>query len=135
MKSKTSLLAAALGAVAIVASFFMASTPDAADADTRGVRFWVTEYRMRLDMEVPIREDGTRPIEFQIRGRASLHGSDKVDFSWTVGDARPYLDVINACSSGRLHGTVVEMQKFGTSERGIDGSGELRSLNCRNILK
>jgi len=120
-------------AVIVLASLTLATLllPAPAEAGRLQVKFFVTEYRLKLGDP----HDGTEalPMTLEFRGKASLHGGDKVDFRWMVEDATPYLPLLSSCGTGRLHGAAA-LANEGT-DRLIEGRGPLAELSCRMILK
>jgi len=118
--------------VLCLSTMTIVSAPSEADARNWQVKFFVTEYRLK--MVVP--EDPREPVPamtLELRGKGSVHGGDKVEFRWVVPDATPYLPLLNACGPARLNGAVA---LGGSSEdRLIEGTGPLSELTCRMILK
>ena len=115
-------------------------TPTAADAArASSVKFWASEFKVSQEMpkDVPEGEIAIPKITLEIRGRASAYGGDKVDFEFSVPDARMWLDLLQICSgsSARLSGTIAGDSRIQEDDRKIVGEGKLEELNCRQILK
>jgi len=108
------------------------STPSKAEASNWLVKFFVTEYRLKMVMP---EEKGAAqlPMSLELRGKGSVHGGDKVEFKWSVPDSRPYLPLLSACGPGRLNGAVAIGGQ--AQDRLIEGTGPLAELSCRMILK
>lgn len=113
----------------VLAALFVLPLLSPAPADAAGalVKFFVTDYRLKMGGE-----SGSK-IELTLRGRASVYGSDKIEFEWKIPDATPYLPMLSACSVGTLNGSVSVDDDEGESK--IEGSGPLTELSCRVILK
>jgi hypothetical protein len=106
------------------------AAPTSADAAGSAlVKFFVTEFRLKSTPEMGAK------IELELRGRASIYGSDKVEFKWKVPDAAPYLEVLKACNNGSINGAAAVDSDSGDSGSVIEGSGPLAELSCRVILK
>lgn len=102
--------------------------PVEASAGGALVKFFVTDYRLKVNAE------SAGKIELTLRGRASVYGSDKIEFEWKVADATPYLALLGACSVGTLNGAV-NVDDDVEGEGKIEGAGPIAELSCRVILK
>ena len=109
-------------------------SPRPAEAGVASVKFFVTEYRLKVNPAASGKASSHPLVVMEIRGRASIHGSDKIEFRWEVPDAGPYLELLAACGTGRLNGFAALTDQGGTSKL-IEGSGPLIELSCRMILK
>ncbi len=119
-----------LSALGLALSLTLIASPTTSSAAGSAlVKFFVTDFRLKSTPEM------AGKLELELRGRASLYGSDKVEFKWKVPDATPYLEILKACNNGSINGAVAVDSDSDDSGSVIEGSGPLAELSCRVILK
>ena len=98
---------------------------NSAEANPRGVKFFVVDWRMSW-------VEGEEGLLLQLKGRTRGNGGDLGDdFQIQTRNVTPVLEVLRTCAMGRLTGTATVLD----NSKGTVTGEALTSLNCRAILK